>query len=339
MLKFVRYALLGGLLAVHAHSVNGDSLTLKLATVAPKDSVWHLHLKEAGQRWNAASQGAVSLKIYAGTLGDEDAILRRVRVGQLDAAAISTSGLSAIDASTRALHVPLAFTSDAELAYVQSAIGRELEPRLLERGFRVLMWAEVGWVHFFSREPVVTPDDLRTQKLFVWSSGGSDAGESLWQDMGFDTISLTAVDIMPALQTGMISAFGSPPVMALANQWFPFTPYMTELEWAPLVGAIVVSDRSWQKVPAEYRDEFVAIMQDQGEKLRAATRELDRQARAAMVERGLRVVSVPNDAREQWVRLAQDGYPDIRGSLIPEQVFDRVFELRDEFRTHREATP
>ena len=262
-----------------------------------------------------------------------------MRVGQLDAAAISTNGLSAIDASTRALHIPLAFASDAELAYVQSAIGRELEPRLLERGFRVLMWAEVGWVHFFSREPVVTPDDLRRQKLFVWSSGGGGAGESLWQDMGFDTISLTSIDILPALQTGMISAFGSAPVMALANQWFPFTPYMTELEWAPLVGAIVVSDRSWQKVPAEYRNEFLAIMRDQGEKMRAATRELDRQARNAMVDRGLQVVPVPDNAREQWLRLARTGYPQIRGSLVPEQVFDRVIELRDEFRAHREATP
>ena len=339
MLKFARYALIWGLLTVHADSARADSLTLKLATVAPKDSVWHQHLKEVGQRWNAASQGAVSLKIYAGTLGDEDAILRRVRVGQLDAAAISTNGLSAIDASTRALHIPLAFASDAELAYVQSAIGRELEPRLLERGFRVLMWAEVGWVHFFSREPVVTPDDLRRQKLFVWSSGGGGAGESLWQDMGFDTISLTSIDILPALQTGMISAFGSAPVMALANQWFPFTPYMTELEWAPLVGAIVVSDRSWQKVPAEYRNEFLAIMRDQGEKMRAATRELDRQARNAMVDRGLQVVPVPDNAREQWLRLARTGYPQIRGSLVPEQVFDRVIELRDEFRAHREATP
>lgn len=339
MLKYARYALLWGLVAVHADSVHADTLTLKLATVAPKDSVWHQHLKEVGQRWNAASQGAVSLKIYAGTLGDEDAILRRVRVGQIDAAAISTSGLGAIDASTRALHIPLAFASDAELAYVQSAIGRELEPRLLERGFRVLMWAEVGWVHFFARAPVVTPDDLRGQKLFVWSSGGSNAGESLWQDMGFDTISLTSVDILPALQTGMISAFGSPPVMALANQWFPFTPYMTDLEWAPLVGAIVVSERSWQEVPAEYRDEFAAIMQDQGEKMRAATRELDRQARTAMVDRGLQVVSVPASAREQWIQLAQDGYPAIRGSLVPEEVFDRVIELRDEFRAQREATP
>lgn len=339
MPKFIRFTLLWGLLAVHADALDAGSLTLRLATVAPKDSVWHQHLKEVGQRWHDTSQGAVSLKIYAGTLGDEDAILRRVRVGQLDAAAISTSGLSAIDPSTRALHIPLAFSSDAELAYVQSAIGRELEPRLLERGFRVLMWAEVGWVHFFSSKPVVTPDDLRRLKLFVWSSGGVDAGESLWQDMGFDTISLTSVDILPALQTGMIEAFGSPPIMALANQWFPFTPYMTDLEWAPLVGAIVVSERSWRKVPAEYRDEFIETMREQGERLRAATRELDRQARTAMIERGLQVVPVPAAAREQWNQLARQGYPAIRGSLVPEPVFDQVIELRDEFRARTEATP
>ena len=80
------------LIAMVSTASNAD-VVIKLATVAPKDSIWHMHLKKIDERWQAASAGQVKLRIYAGTLGDEDDILRRVRVGQLDAAAISTAGL------------------------------------------------------------------------------------------------------------------------------------------------------------------------------------------------------------------------------------------------------
>ena len=75
-------------------------VVIKLATAVPKDSIWHEHLKKIDQRWQSASNGEVSLRIYAGTLGDENDILRRIRVGQLDAGTITTTGLSSIHKAT-----------------------------------------------------------------------------------------------------------------------------------------------------------------------------------------------------------------------------------------------
>ncbi len=335
LIKLIKLATLAVLLA--ASSTSEAAVVIKLATVAPKDSVWHEHLKKIDQRWQSATGGEVKLRIYAGTLGDEDDILRRIRVGQLDAGTISTAGLSSIHKATQAMHIPLAFNSNEEMEYVRNGISKILEPLLQAKGFRVLSWGEVGWVHFFTRHPVATPDDLRAQKLFVWSNGDSADGEKLWQDFGFDTISLSSIDIMPALQTRMIDAYQAPPLVALANQWFPFTPYMTDLKWAPLTGATVITDRAWQKIPSQYRQKLALIVFEEGLTLQMDVRKLEQQARDAMVKRGLKIVPVDDIARAAWQAVAEQGYPRIRGSVVPEKYFDETIRLRDEFRALQQA--
>jgi TRAP-type C4-dicarboxylate transport system substrate-binding protein len=319
------------LIALVSTASNADTV-IKLATVAPKDSIWHMHLKKIDQRWQLASNGEVRLRIYAGTLGDEDDILRRVRVGQLDAAAISTAGLSAIDKATQAMHIPLAFISNEEMEYVRDGVAKQLESLLAAKGFRVLTWAEVGWVHFFTKDPVATPDDLRKQKLFVWSNGDSANSERLWQNLGFNTISLSSIDILPALQTGMITAFQAPPLMALANQWFPFTPYMTDLRWAPLTGATIITEKAWQKIPARFHQELAQIVQEEAPNLQKDVRDLEQQAKDAMVKRGLKIVAVDQAAMDAWLEAVKAGYPQIRGTIVPEKYFAETLRLRDEFR-------
>ena len=328
--QLIKFAIVA-LIALVSTASNADTV-IKLATVAPKDSIWHMHLKKIDQRWQLASNGEVRLRIYAGTLGDEDDILRRVRVGQLDAAAISTAGLSAIDRATQAMHIPLAFISNEEMEYVRDGVAKQLESLLAAKGFRVLTWAEVGWVHFFTKEPVATPDDLRKQKLFVWSNGDSANSERLWQDLGFNTISLSSIDILPALQTGMITAFQAPPLMALANQWFPFTPYMTDLRWAPLTGATIITEKAWQKIPARFRQELAQIVHEEAPNLQKDVRDLEQQAKDAMVKRGLRIVAVDQAAMDAWLEAVKAGYPQIRGTIIPEKYFAETLRLRDEFR-------
>jgi TRAP-type C4-dicarboxylate transport system substrate-binding protein len=319
------------LLALVPTASNAD-VVIKLGTVAPNDSIWHMHLKKIDQRLQTASHGEVRLRIYAGTLGDEDDILRRVRVGQLDAAAISTAGLSSIDKAAKAMHIPLAFVSNEEMEYVRDGVAKQLEPLLAAKGFRVLTWSEVGWVHFFTKEPVATPDDLRKQKLFVWSNGDSANSEKLWQDFGFNTISLSSIDIMPALQTGMITAFQAPPLMALANQWFPFAPYMTDLKWAPLTGATIITEKAWQKIPARLRQELAQIVDEEAPNLQKDVRDLEQQAIDAMVKRGLKIVAVDRAAKDAWLDAVKTGYPQIRGKIVPEKYFAETLRLRDEYR-------
>jgi TRAP-type C4-dicarboxylate transport system substrate-binding protein len=327
--------LLNGLLALALISPQFSfaEVVIRIATIAPKDSIWHAHLKDVDLRWRKASDNQVRLKIYAGTLGDEDDIMRRVRIGQLDAATISTGGLSSIDKRTMAMHIPLAFFSNEEMEYVRDGLAETLNSVIAEKGFKVLTWGEAGWVYFFTKEPVESPDDLRRQDLFVWQHGDSTSADDLWKKAGFNTVPLSSIDIMPALQTGMISAYTAPPLASLANQWFAFTPYMTDLKWAPLTGATIITNRAWKKIPDSLKEELAMIVVEEGKKLQQDVRALEQEALDAMVTRGLKVVPVSPPVKHQWQQKLLTTYPDIRGAIVPAEIFDEAIRLRDKYRS------
>lgn len=315
-----------------------ETMVIKLATVAPAGSTWHEYLQRLDARWREASDGKIRLKIYAGTLGDEEDIMRRVRIGQIDAATVTTAGLSTIDESTKALHIPLAFASYEELDYVQNGIAPRLEQTLLKKGIVVLNWGDAGWVRFFTKSPVQRPDDLKNEKLFVWAAGGATEQEQIWKKLGFNPIPLSVVDIIPALQTGMITAYQAPPIAALANQWFALSGSMTDMRWAPLTGATVIAARTWSKIPPELRPELAQIAEEAGEWLRERVRQLERDAIAAMTKRGVQVIDVTPEAYEEWQQLIKSVHSEIRGKIVPARYFDEVLRLRDEYRAaHGEA--
>ncbi|MBI1951232.1 MAG: TRAP transporter substrate-binding protein DctP [Acidobacteria bacterium] len=308
------------------------AVVIKMGTSAPEGSSWHQIFKEMGEKWKQAPGGGVTLRIYpGGVLGDEPDLVRKMRVGQIQAAALTSVGLSDIDESVAALSVPMLYRSYAELDHVRERLRPVLERSLEKKDFLVLNWGDAGWVMFFSKEPFRTPDDLRRMKLFVWA-GDNDAVE-LWKASGFHPIPLAATDILPGLQSGLINAFDTTPLLALASQWFGLAPHLLDLKWAPLVGATVLTRKAWEKVPAQARPLLLRAAAEAGERLKGEIRAANEQAIEAMKKRGLRIVPVTPEIEAAWRRAAEGAYPKIRGPIVPPKLFDEALRLRDEHRS------
>jgi TRAP-type C4-dicarboxylate transport system substrate-binding protein len=324
--------ILSGTFSTQIHA----QITIKLGTVAPKDSTWYRILETMGERWKQVSAGKVELRIRAGTAGDESDIMRRMRVGQLQAGAVTTVGLSTIDRIAEALHIPLAFQSEEELEYVQSRLAGRMEATLLQKGFVVLNWGEAGWVRFFTTSPVASPEDLKKLKLFVWATGKST--DDIWRDNGFHPVSLSSVDILPSLQTGMVTAIQVPPLAALSNQWFAITKYMTDLRWAPLTGATIITKDAWEGIPGDIRPTLAKIAREAGVEMLKEIRNMEQQAIDAMVKRGLQIVRVSPEAEREWQKTVEAIYPRLRGDFVPAEYFDEALRLRDEYRASKGST-
>ena len=186
----------------------------------------------------------------------------------------------------------------------------------------------------YTRDTMVPPKPVS----IISVKGGDYQVEEIWKSVGVKPIPLSSVDILPALQTGMINAYQAPPLLALANQWFAFSEWMTEMRWAPLVGATVIAKRTWERIPAELRPKLMAVTREAGRRLDARVRRQEQEAIDAMLKRGLKPVAVPSDAFKEWEALTKSIYPEIRGNMIPAEYFDRVLKLRDEYRaTHAET--
>lgn len=298
-------------------------IVIKMATLAPNGSPWHEILKEMAADWSKASDGQVTLRIYpGGVAGDEADTVRKIRIGQLQAGLLSNGGLSAIAPEAYALAIPMAADSWEAVDRVGDALIPRVEALLYEKGFVVLNWGDAGWVRFFV--PEADPSVETTQKAKLFVTAGDDRTVEIWKAAGFNAVPLAATDILPGLQTGMINAYNTTAILALASQWFAFTPYMIDLPWAPMVGATVVSRRAWEKIPEPLRSRLKEIAAGVGPKLRTEIRTLEADAIREMQKRGLKVTKPNAEQLKRWREVVALAYPKMRGSLIPKDWFDEA---------------
>ncbi|HEX6998066.1 MAG TPA: TRAP transporter substrate-binding protein DctP [Gammaproteobacteria bacterium] len=323
--------LLALLLALHAAPALAATV-VRLGTIAPDGSVWHDVLLEIAQRWRELSNGEVELRIYAGgVLGGEDEMVRKMQRRGLDALAVSGSGLPRIDPVVGCLNLPLLFESYEELEHVRNGIAPRLEASFEARGYKVLNWAEAGWVHIFAKSPVRTPDDLRSLRL--WTSAGDPGGERLARELGFRVVPLPATDMLTSLQTGLIEAIDVPPLFALLDRSYQAAPYMTDLQFAPLNAATVITLPAWERIPAPLREPLLAAAREAAVPLRERIHQAEREAVEEMVARGLTVVELDAAARAAWRRMADSAYERLDCAREYPQLYERVLELRREYRS------
>jgi TRAP-type C4-dicarboxylate transport system substrate-binding protein len=166
----------------------------------------------------------------------------------------------------------------------------------------------------------------------MFSLAGDNSTLDLWKSAGFTVVPLASTDIMPGLQTGMINAFATPPVAALSFQWYSLALNMTDVRWAPLVGATVLDKRTWEKIPADAREAIKAASRKAGEKIQTDVRKGALEAIKAMKDHKLNVVPVPDDAVAAWRSAAEGVYPKLIGSFVPADMFDEAKKLVGEFR-------
>jgi TRAP-type C4-dicarboxylate transport system substrate-binding protein len=240
-------------------------------------------------------------------------------------------GLSEIEPAVAGLqNMPMMFRSLEEVDYIGEKLQPMLEKRLLEKGFIVLFWADAGWVRFFSKTPVLRPDDLKKTKLFTWA--GSAETVDIYKSAGFQPVSLETTDILPSLQTGLINAVPAPPFIALAGQIDGQAPNMLELNWAPLVGAAVISKKTWDLLPAATQELFLKAGKEAGKQIKEDSRRESVESVEAMKKRGLKVQTVSPEIEAEWRRVAETAYPKIRGKIVPADIFDEVVKLLAEYR-------
>ena len=303
---------------------------LRFGTLVPKGSSYYLELQKMGEAWRTASAGKHSLTIYAdGSMGGEIEMVRRIRLGQLQGGLLTVLGLTSIEPDVGGLqNLPLMFRDLEDVDYVGDKLQPALEKKLEAKGFVVLFWGDAGWVRYFSNKPVRTPDDMK--RLKVWSWAGDVEQFELMRRLGMNPVSLEVADILPGLKTGLIDAVAMPPFAALAAQVDLAAPHMLELNYAPLVGAAVITKKVWDELPPALQTAMLASAKIAGAEIKREGRKEALESVAAMQKRGLKVVKPTSAEIAEWEKLMQSAYPTIRGKLVPVDIFDEAKRLLDE---------
>ncbi len=312
-----------------------QTAAIKLATVVPDGSIWDKAIKQMGADWSKATDGRVSLTVFSGgSQGDEPTVLRKMRLNALQGASLTVVGLSTIDWSFNVFDIPFFFQSYDELNAVIDKLTPLLKQRAEAKGFVLVHWGHGGWLQVFSKNPVQTVADLKTAKLYT--SAGDDKMTQWYKANGFQPRAMAMTDVLTGLTTGMLDAMPTPPLAAMAFQWYKQTPYMLDIGLSPLVGATVLTKKTWDSLSAADRAKVSEIASGVEKQLQVDVPKGDSLAIMLMSNQGLKVTKANGP---EWQQMADSLAKTMRGQMVPPDVFDLALKERDAFRQRKAPVP
>lgn len=316
----------------------GETYTLKFATLIPPDTAWMNSIQEWSNELQQKSNGRLKIKIYpGGVMGDEPDVLRKIRSRQLHGAFFTGYGIGRIYPPARVLEMPFLFQSTEESDYVRNQIMPEIQQGFRKKGFELLGWPEVGFLHFFSKQPINSLEQLKQRHIWLWQ--GDPMGEAFASAAGVSPVPLSIMDVYTQLsaQHGSIDTVYNSPFGALAMQWHTKLKYASMVPMTNAIGSLVVSQQFFNRLP----DDLKKLLKDTGqtvaERINQDARRDNQQSITLLKQSGIEFMWDWSDGEKQQMldirnraaqTLAESGY-------IPEKHFTQTRNILEQYRNSK----
>ena len=330
-LFFLPFVLLG--LLVSGHSLSGRARAepspepthqLRLATLAPRQSALGRAFQELRKELREKTNGEVELKMYhGGVAGDEETVVRKMRVGQLDGALLTSTGLGALVPQVLVLQAPGLITSYPALDDVRRQLAPQLEALFDQAGYRLVSWGDSGQVRIFSKHKIQHPDDLKGVRPWVWR--GSPTMRAFIEAAGANGVTLGLPEVFSALQTGMVDTVIASSIGVLGFQWHTRLKTMTKPGGGIVVGAYVIKKDRLEALPKAARDHILQSATEHAQEFREGGRKLDDEASEALTKR-LKSVNIWRN-QHAWEAVQRDARNMLAGRLYSKSLMARVQEI------------
>lgn len=276
-----------------------QAATLKIATLSPEGSAWMELLRAGGDEVSARTGGRVEFKFYpGGVMGDDKAVLRKIRLGQLHGAVLTSSGLVQTYTDIQLYGLPLLFESYEEVDAVRAELDQVLIDGLRAQGFTSFGFADVGFARAMSKVPVTTVAEVQTQK--VWTPDGDPGSARALESFGVTPIPLSIADVLGGLQTGLINGVAVPPVAAIALQWHTQLDYVMDLPLLYVYGMLAMANRPFDRLSEADQAVVSEVMAGVVDQVNARARADDANALQALYGQGLKRTAPGEEALDEW---------------------------------------
>jgi len=309
---------------------------LKFATLVPADTAWMNQVDAWAEQVYKQSNGRLAFKIYAGgVMGDEPDVLRKIRSRQLQGAFFTGYGIGRIFSPARVLEMPFLFKNTTESDYVRKQLMPDIEQGFRDNGFELLGWPEVGFIHFFSKKPIRSLQELKQRNIWLWQ--GDPLGEAFADAAGVSPIPLSIIDVYGQLSAthGSIDTVYNSPFGALAMQWHSRLNYATNIAMTNAIGSLVVSKRFFNSLPEDLQKLLKTTGQATGEKINAIARRDNEKSIELLKQSGIQFMWDWNDEEQSELLAIRDRAAATlaESSYIPASYFQRVKKLLDQLRS------
>lgn len=291
----------GGLLMM----LPAQAVDLKIATLAPEGSTWMKVHRAAAAEIKQRTSGRVVFKFYGGGVrGNDKKVLRLIRLGQLQGAAFTTSGLSERYFDIVLYGLPFIFRSQEEVDFIRERFDERLREGLEDAGFVSFGFAGGGFANFMSRERIASHAHLDGKK--IWVPDGDIFSFSALESMDLSPVTLPVADVMTGLQTGLIDVIVTPPVGALLLQWYTKVDYVNPMPVAYTLGILGIDKRAYNRLSEADQQVVSEVMGETYRALDESNRRDNVDAYDALLANGIEPSKSKRDDIPYWRRVSAE---------------------------------
>lgn len=316
-------------------SLASQATVLKIATLSPDGSAWMKKMRAGGDVIEQRTAGRVKFKFYpGGVMGDDAAVLRKMRIGQLQGGAITSGALENIYPDSQIYNLPLLFKSFDEVDYVRPVLDKVLEKGFEAKGIVTFGFAEGGLAYAMTKgEAINKPADLVNHK--VWAPSDDALSALTFASINVTPIPLGLGDVLAGLQTNLIDTIACPPVPALVMQWHSQMKSVTDIPMSYVYAMMAIDKKVFDAIPAADQ----AIVR---EEMRKVFVELDQQNRrdninafSTLAKQGIAVVSPSAEDRKAWYELGDKAQHKLLAqNLVSRELYKQADDLLKKFRSN-----
>jgi TRAP-type C4-dicarboxylate transport system substrate-binding protein len=304
LIKSLLFGIVALLLSIPSIGNAQEVTVIKIATLAPDGSSWMKTLNAINAEVMEKTKGTVRFKIYpGGVLGDERDMMRKMQIGQIQGAGLSSGGLAQIYKEIDVIHIPFFLQNYEEVDYVLKKMGPYFKKGLEENGYILLGWSEAGFTYLMSTVYVSSVNDLKKAKVWIWQE--SSMAKAIFREADVAAIPLSLPDVLVGLQTGLVDVVYSPPTVSIALQWFTKVKYLVDVPLSYVGGGIVIKKDVFKKLPLASQNIVLESFQRNLDQLKTLTRRENQEAIKVMQNNGVKIVTPPKDQVVEFKRLSE----------------------------------
>lgn len=330
-IKIMGLSLLITLLCTTSVNSMEKNFRIKIGTLAPEGSSWFKTFNELNAEVMKKTQNKVRFKIYpGGILGDEKDMVRKMRIGQIHGAALTSGALSALFTDIDVLQIPFLFQDYGEVDYILKKMDSFFKKGFEDNEYILLGWTEAGFIYLMSTTPISCVSDLKKEKVWIWEQ--SPMAKAIFDEAGVAAIPLSIPDVLVGLQTGLVDVVYVPPTGAIALQWFTKIKYITDVPLAYIAGGIVMKRNMFQKLPQPFQNILIESCQRHLDQLKTVTRRENREAIKVMAKHGVKIIPPSKDTIDEFKKLWERAMGRLSGQTFSKKVLDEVSSHLESYR-------
>lgn len=299
---------------------------IRVASLAPRDSDLSKRFLKLDRKLRSLTDNAWGLRLYAGGVaGDEPDVLRKMRIGQIDASSITTTGMSQIVREVAVLDTPGVIQDYTQFGAVTDQLRPEWDQTFSKAGFELIAWGETGQYRWFSKSAIHGPNDLRNMRPWVWPA--SYILKEIYHVIGCNGVPLGVPEVYGALQTGMLDTVITTAVALVSLQWHGKLSHVTAPTFGVLANALVMNRDRWKQLPPAAASAIESDARSAASEDRVEVREADRTAYERLLERGYTSDKFSPEGRAEYTKMEQEVRERLVGRLYPRELLTRVMKI------------